>query len=319
MPQRAFSTTSTKDIELFVTPSKETMLIAKRLPWLFRKYEGEESTSAQWLQARAMSFIVAPMTQFSLFSFDLNVHLFLVLHTSLSAQISHFLMIPVNFFFMVFAAHAFSLLLGGAPGDFTSNPAANGATIYAGVTALWYNLVAINEGLHLWGLISLGLVWAVWTVAATALAAGVWYTEPFYAAILCFLCCLGIGIGHIGEEHCPPRFNFTHRWVDNLTFAKHNPFHYFVVGAMSGSYSEMAASARLMPYNHLIVMFKLGYQPEKWAVLKDRADRAWKSGNPALDYVGVGGGAVLDFSSFCEQHRGMPKLESNARTLHGRG
>ena len=303
MPQRALSTTSTKDIELFVTPSKESVLIAKRLPWLFRKYEGEESTTAQWMQARAMSFVVAPMTQFSLFSFDLNMQLFLVLHTSLSAQISHFLMIPVNFFFMVFAAHAF----------------VNGATIYACAVALWYILVAINEGLHLWGLISLGLVWGVWTAASTALAAGAWYTEPFYAAILIFLSSLAIGLGHFGEEHCPPRFNFTDRWMKTTEYAKSNILYYCTISALVGIFSEMAASARLMPYNHLIVMFKMGYQPEKWAVLKDRADRAWESGNPALDYVGVGGGAVLDFSSFCEHCTGMPNLQSNRFTGPSRG
>ena len=117
-------------IQVFVPPSAESLLIAKHLPWLFRKYQGRGV--AHWFHGHIMSCIVAPMTQFSLFSLELNVHLFLVLHTSLTARISHFLMIPVNFFLMaIFAAHACSRLIGG---DSNAN-ATIGANAFCCVTA----------------------------------------------------------------------------------------------------------------------------------------------------------------------------------------
>ena len=297
------------NIEVFVPPSKESLLIAKHLPWLFRNYEGKSALS-RWLHAHAMSFIIAPMTQFSVFSFDLNTHLFLVLHTSISARISHFLMIPVNFFLMVFAAHAFSQLVGSAPGEPAVQLGVNGATIYACLTALWYGVLAISEGLHLWALISLGLVWSLWSAAVTALAAEAWYTQPSYAAILIFISSFGMVMGHTGEEFIPPRLNFTDGWMNLVDFATRCPFYSASAGVVIGTFSEMWASIRLMPYNLLIVMFEMGYQPERWVVLQDRALRAWKSGNPALDYIGVGGGAVLDAFTTSDNERGVKSQQS---------
>jgi hypothetical protein len=48
-----------------------------------------------------------------------------------------------------------------------------------------------------------------------------------------------------------------------------------------------------MPYNWLMLMMRLGYAPQRRAQLQDWAERAWATGQPALDFVGSGGGAFL--------------------------
>jgi hypothetical protein len=60
-----------------------------------------------------------------------------------------------------------------------------------------------------------------------------------------------------------------------------------------GAVSESWASLRLMPYGWLILMMRLGYAPERRAELYEWAERAWATGNPALDFVGTGGGTFL--------------------------
>ena len=66
-----------------------------------------------------------------------------------------------------------------------------------------------------------------------------------------------------------------------------------VILVFAGTRNEWWASARLMPYSLLLLMFRLGYQPERAARARSYADRAIASGNPAIDFVGIGGGAFL--------------------------
>ena len=60
-----------------------------------------------------------------------------------------------------------------------------------------------------------------------------------------------------------------------------------------GWLDELWASPRLLPYNVLRLMLSMGYAPELRRELDARAREALASGNPALDYVGIGGGSFL--------------------------
>jgi hypothetical protein len=61
-----------------------------------------------------------------------------------------------------------------------------------------------------------------------------------------------------------------------------------------GMVDEIWASPRLLPYNILRLMLAAGYAPSVREVLDDRARRGLANRNPALDYVGVGGGTFID-------------------------
>jgi hypothetical protein len=43
----------------------------------------------------------------------------------------------------------------------------------------------------------------------------------------------------------------------------------------------------------VMFMLRLGYAPERYAELQGWAERAWATGQPALDFVGTGGGTFL--------------------------
>jgi hypothetical protein len=55
-------------------------------------------------------------------------------------------------------------------------------------------------------------------------------------------------------------------------------------------------------------VFQLGYRPPVREMLRERVVLARAGGNPALDYVGIGGGARLDVAAFREPLPGGAKV-----------
>ena len=100
----------------------------------------------------------------------------------------------------------------------------------------------------------------------------------------------------------PPRTADRWRWVplrDYLMAPELRPgtralrLGHLTLISVLGTVAEAWASLRLMPYNWLLLMMRLGYAKERYAELQGWAERAWATGNPALDYVGTGGGTFL--------------------------
>ncbi len=60
-----------------------------------------------------------------------------------------------------------------------------------------------------------------------------------------------------------------------------------------GVVNEAWAGLRLMPYGWHFVAMRLGYAHARWAELRAREAAGLASGQPALDFVGVGGDAML--------------------------
>ena len=63
--------------------------------------------------------------------------------------------------------------------------------------------------------------------------------------------------------------------------------------ALWGTIDELWASPRLFPYGILEQMWRHGYERERFAELDRMTREALASGDPAIDYVGVGGGTFL--------------------------
>lgn len=298
-------------VEVFVPPCAESARLLRRLPWLLAPPGAERA----WY-TRALGFlVVAPFTQFTALGFELQMFLFQVFHTRVWARLGHGLGMPaVNFFAMVLLSR---WRLGPHPTTHAwPGPSLTGATAYAAVLLGWYLLVALRERLYLW--------WAL-TVACTAalaLGADAFYCHTFTldpAARTLFAPTIPaanpflwmwasaqlIMLSHVPEPRLPPRVADAWRWMSVGEFllgaegARHGALtvarRALLLGAqfVSGTLSEWWASPRLMPYNLLALMFEAGYRPAALARSRDHADRALASGNPALDYVGIGGGAFL--------------------------
>jgi hypothetical protein len=65
------------------------------------------------------------------------------------------------------------------------------------------------------------------------------------------------------------------------------------VQAIFGTIDEIVASPRLLPVLLLELLWLFGHDPERRAHWRTFFARAIASGNPALDYIGIGGPTPL--------------------------
>jgi hypothetical protein len=63
--------------------------------------------------------------------------------------------------------------------------------------------------------------------------------------------------------------------------------------AVFGTVDEIVASPRLLPVLLLELLWLLGHDPVRRAARRSLSARAIASGNPALDYIGIGGPTPL--------------------------
>jgi hypothetical protein len=299
------------DIEVFVPPSREAVWLVRQLPGLFAPHRER----VRWY-TRVLGFlVVAPFTQFTLVSFELQAFLFRVFHTRLAARIGHALFMPmVNFFVMVALA---GVRAGPHPASHGwPGPSINGAVVYACVLVFWYFTVAWGERLLLWWILS-----AAGTLAL-AFGADCFYCHTFTldpaarsfftpspAAASPFLWmtvgALLLALSHTPEPRLPPRVSDAWKWTEARAFLfgtgdrPHSIGRFLgrllllAVQVVTGTINEWWASPRLMPYNLLLLMFSAGYRPDVAQRTRAYAERALASGNPAVDFVGIGGGAFL--------------------------
>lgn len=297
--------------EMFVPPSDEATRLVKHLGWLVAPADGKGG-----LLSRAIGvMVVAPFTQFTFFSYDLQAFLYEIFHTRIWARLGHFVFMPVvNFSVMVALAQ---LRVGPHPASHTLEwLPASGATVYGLVLLLWYALMAAHTRMWLWWVAMVPVVAAL-TMGANALygqtfvldpAARTWYApvafafNPFlWMAVGAFL----IALSHAPEPRLPPRVTQSRKWQSVPDYVlgprgqRVSPGTACVRAArvalqsLWGTLDEWWASPRLMPYGFLLLMFKAGYQPQRKAELDAYVRKAIASGNPALDYVGIGGGTFL--------------------------
>ena len=283
--------------EIYVEPSHEARFLLKHLSWLVSPADQRGSLPSRLIR----SAMVAPFTQLTFFSFDLQAFLFQIFHQTKVARFGHFtFMIGVNFFLM------------SALSQFTLSDSINGGTLYAAVLLLWYSAVALQTRLHAWMLVSLPSVALLYLgsqayMQAFALTGNPWWTPTAVAYnpwLWMWFSAFLIAVSHAPEPRLPPRAAEPMTWISVPDFilgrgTRHNPLTMLVHAVRTGLFlvwgtlDEWWASPRLMPYNFLMLMFEAGYAPERYAELKRRADSAIAHGNPAIDYVGTGGGTFM--------------------------
>lgn len=262
---------------LFVPPSAEARWLVRHLGWLVSPADGRGH-----LLSRAVGVVlVAPFTQLTFLSFDLQAFLYRVFHLSLAARVGHFVFMPaVNLFVMTGLARLESPLHISL------------ATAYALVLLVWYAALARAAGLWLLWCVMVPVVAALWAGAQGWNAAHL--PDPWPCALLSALM---IAVSHLGERHLPPRVSGTRRWILLRDYLATPPLPgrlgRLALQLVWGTLDEAWASPRLLPYGFLVLMFRLGYRPELSRALDQQVARAWASGDPALDYVGIGGGTFL--------------------------
>lgn len=269
---------------MFVEPSDEARRLLRVMPWLVSP-RGDGSVGSFLRMS-----MVAPFTQLTFVSFDLQVFLFEVFHRRLSAKIGHLVgMVGVNFFLM-------AGLAGHPLGPTTW------ATPYALLLAIWYLSVARVARLTAWGLVMIPVLAVLWSgasaFAAHVAALGPWASPWRWMMFSAFV----VAVSHAPEPLLPPRVISGPRWRPprDALFGGASPAELArTLGRASytfwaGVIDELWAAPRLLSYNFLRLMFLAGYAPDRWAEIQRWSRRAVDSGNPALDYVGIGGATYLE-------------------------
>jgi hypothetical protein len=275
--------------EMYAPPSREQLFWARHLPWLLAP-SGRPS-----LLARAWGVMaVAPFAHVTFFSLSYQAYLYDVFHLTKNARFWHQLCMPLNNL-MIMAALG-SVTVGGL----------DGGAIYALLLIGWYLAQAMVSRLVLWGLVMVPLVGALYLGAGLYLKATAtigWVASPFlWMALLSF----AQAFSHVTEPRLPPRVTGSPEWKSVGEFlAGEAPAGGKRIGgqlirllrlaaqALWGTVAEFWASPRLFPYGVLTQMRKLGYGRASLSPLDEMVRRALASGQPAVDYIGSGGGAFL--------------------------
>lgn len=275
--------------EVYRHPSQEAQRLLRRARWLTSPSEGR----SPWIARVALQMLIAPMTQLTFVSFDLQAFLFLVFHRRLLAVLGHGIFMTTENLFLMAWLRELTIAR-------TSFGTIDGALVYLLLLLAWYGAVAHAARLYGWFAVTVPVVSLLY-VASEALSALCHRHDvsPGWGVVLSASL---VALSHGAEHYMPPRTVDPWRWVrprdymltPELSIATRllRGLHIVFI-SVNGAVAESWASLRLMHYNWLFVMMRLGYAPERYAELRSWSERAWASGEPALDFVGTGGGTFL--------------------------
>lgn len=271
--------------------------------WLKRLQAVLTPERETWFTRAVGVFFVVPFAPLTPMDLDYQTYLYEVFHRTRLSQVVHVLVFPlVNLALLVGLA---GLWRGPAVGPV----ALDGATLFSAGLAGWYGLLALRARSPLWGALCVGAVAALWVVAralhgvalpALGAEGQLWASPWLWAAGLSIV----IAASHALEPDLPPRVTGTDRWMSMEEFLRGPdraglPPRLLVerlgrLGAqiLFGAFAELLAAQRLMPVAILHACWRVGLLVDLQPGVAE-ARRALAHGQPAIDYVGHGGGTML--------------------------
>lgn len=269
---------------------------------------------------RALGMVlVVPLTILTPLSLTYQAYLNRIFHRSLVARIGHAALIPVTTWLVMLASAS---VVGPRPMTHELSVENlflfNGSAIVALVLGAYYAAWAAIERDVLWGVTLVALVFGMWIGANAQFA--LTHAEdpraPFYVAwhaphnpwMWMAITSLGQALSHLPEPDLPPRLNGTPDWV---------PLRAYFLGPLAGSdhpatkqpcigrcarmishfffgpLDEWIAAPRLLPVYVLEGLWCVGHRRARREAIHALADESLARGNPALDFIGTGGGRFL--------------------------
>ncbi|MFO0693718.1 MAG: hypothetical protein U0230_09210 [Polyangiales bacterium] len=263
------------EAELFVEPSREQWFWVRKMGWLFAPTPGEESRFARWYGIAT----VVPSTNVTNFSLQYQSYLNDIFHTTWVARLGHTFAMPFVVMFMQVLARE----LGGEPW----------ALAFASILTAWWLGWAFLERDVVFGAALLGTSLGLYFGGRWASAVGI----PALPALGIFA---AIQMLSHTFEPLPPRVSRSPRWVPVFDYLTTGPWSTRLrragqIGVQFGlgTVAEALASPRLLCVIVLEALWLSGHRREQRDAWKTLSRRALESGNPALDYIGIGGGTPL--------------------------
>jgi hypothetical protein len=260
------------EAEVWVEPSAEQRFWVRRVPSLFAPEPGREGLLATWLAIAT----VVPSTNVTNFSLRYQSYLNDVFHTTRTARWGHAVCMPIVVVLTLTAAEAVGV-----------------RALLAAVLLGWWLAWAALERDPVWAA-ALAVTWAAVVGASVGLTRlGVEPWGPLALAV--FLQALS----HVPEP-LPPRVSRSPAWVPLRVYLttgsgaeRVRRFGHVAAQAAFGTVDEWIASPRLLPVLVSGALGWLGWRAARRAEWKAVSARAMATGNPAIDYIGIGGGTRL--------------------------
>ncbi|WP_432843519.1 hypothetical protein [Dactylosporangium sp. CA-092794] len=270
--------------EIWVAPSRGQLFWLRHAPALFAPPVEGGSAPVRWWGIAT----VTPSTNVTVLNLRYQSYLNLIFHRTALARIGHAVCMPLIVASMLAACHAVPF----------------GAPAAAAGLAVWWVWWAVRERDALWGASGVALVavlYALAEVAHRALAGPAPLAQPLAWVVLGSLLQAG---SHVLEP-LPPRVTRSPRWVPVGEYVfgapgrRHRPgtvlrrLGHLAAQTVFGTLDELVASPRLLPVLLLGLLWRLGHDRDRRAAWRAQAARAIASGNPGLDFIGIGGSTPL--------------------------
>lgn len=283
--RRQFAPLAHADPARFVPPTTEEQLWRRTFPRVFAPGRRPGPLT------RALEHVVVvPLAHVTLLNLEYQIYLNHLLHTSGGTWLAHLICIPVNVALLFYAL---------------SMHTAHGAALLFVLLASWYLAMAVKLRSGVWAAVVLAALAGLWALgsASASWVAGLDGGVPWYLRPLALIAAVSTlqAYSHLFEEHVPPRANFERRWLPVREFIWGDPrelslsrrllrLAWTPLGGLWGALDEWWASAKLLPIYLLELLWMMGYHGEQRDAHRRLALAALASGDPALDWVGVGGG-----------------------------
>ena len=269
---------------MWVPPSRGQLFWLRCAPALFAPTRGTGRGPARWWAIAT----VTPSTNVTGLNLAYQSYLNHVFHRTWLARVSHAACMPVivtALLALLYPVHA------TLPGAFA--------------LAAWWAYWAVKERDPVWGGCAVGLAAALCPFAQALGRLG--QAEPsLLAQPWAWLLLAGaLQAGSHILEPLPPRVTRSVHWIPPAEYLLGRPGHRNPPGtvlrragqltaqAVFGTVDEIVASPRLLPVLLLELLWLLGHDPVRRAARRSLSARAIASGNPALDYIGIGGPTPL--------------------------
>jgi hypothetical protein len=272
------------DAAMWVPPSRGQLFWLRRAPALFAPALGTGRGLARWWAIAT----VAPGTNVTGLNLAYQAYLNHLFHRTRLARVGHAACMPVIVAALLAVLSPVHATLPGAL-----------------ALAAWWAYWAVKERDLVWGGCAVGLAAALYLLAVALGRLGAADPSPLAQPWAWLLLAGLLQAGSHILEPLPPRVTRSVHWIPPAQYllgpaGQRNPAGIaagragqLAAQAVFGTVDEIIASPRLLPVLLLELLWLLGHDPARRAAGRALSARAIANGNPALDYIGVGGPTPL--------------------------